>query len=77
MLTGHRCVGPSEMPSELADITQDLWEGGNYPSTRAVRGQAGYLRVSHMSPDMCERLNLAPRTYSFTDFNGTTRIYDV
>lgn len=76
MLTGHRCVVPSEMPLELADTTQELWEGCRYPSTRAVRGQASYLRVSHVAPDMCGQLNLAPRTYSFTDFNGSTSICD-
>jgi len=53
MFAGHRCVVPSEMPFELADLMQDLWEGGRYPSTRAVRGQTSYLKVSRTAPDMC------------------------
>lgn len=68
MLTGHRCGVSSEMPFELVDITQDPWEESRHPCARAVTGQAGSLRVSHMAPDVCGWLNLDPRTYSFTGF---------
>lgn len=58
---------------KLAVVTEDLWEGGRYPSARTARGQATWGH--QMAPDTCGQLNLAPRTQSFTDFNRTL-IYD-
>lgn len=47
-----RGVECPEIPFELVDITQDPWKESRHPSARAVRGQAGSLRVSHMAPDV-------------------------
>lgn len=75
-MSGHTCVVPPETPVERADIAQDLWEGGRYPFARAVRGQVSYFAASHMAPDVWVTES-GPGTHSFTDFNGTTSIYNV
>lgn len=53
MLTDHRCGVSSEMPFELVGVAQDPWEERKHPSARAVKGQAGSLRVPHMAPHVC------------------------